>query len=322
MLKAYDYISDSPDRSLLQSGEHNLEELKLARAVVNKIGLRECTQIAKCVVCGCIKTKPLFEKWGIIYNRCPQCESVFAITDANSIEAYNNDADLMAFRKEDSYQAEAAERRDLIWDELLDWVSFRSFRYLGSNSGLVVTDFGDRYIGLINKIKASDLCISYSLKDSILEKNSGNIEKPDIVLSFDRIQKTLDPASLLAEMNEELKIGGLLFLSARTGTGFDILTLNSSAQIYPYEYVFLPSRYALSLLLQQAGFKLLDYSTPGKMDVGYVLNQYEHIDESNLFIRSLLKNSDKETLSEFQRFLQKSCMSSYAHIVARKEVGI
>lgn len=322
MLKAYDYIVTSPDRSMLQSEGQGSEEWSLAEAAVSKINCKKVPCSSGCIACGCFDIKPFFEKWGVTYYRCLSCESVFVAADADILEVYKKDEDLLAFRKEKKYQDEASDKRDLIWDELLEWVSFRAFRYLGTNKGLVVTDFGNRYVGLIKKIKESKIFRSYSLRDSIWGETAENERSADIILSFDRIQQTSEPLKLLTEANAELSKGGLLFLSARMGTGFDILTLKSHAQIYPYEYVFLPSRQALFNLLERGGFKLLDYSTPGQMDVGYVMSRYEHIEEDNYLIRSLLRDADATILGEFQRFLQKSCMSSYARIVARKEVDL
>ena len=107
-------------------------------------------------------------------------------------------------------------------------------------------------------------------------------------------------------------------MSARIGTGFDILVLKEHAQIYPYEYVSLLSKQGIERVLRHAGFEMLDYSTPGSMDVGYVKNKLPFVSSENLFVKNLISNSDQLLLDEFQRFLQKSGMSSYAHIVAKK----
>ena len=158
----------------------------------------------------------------------------------------------------------------------------------------------------------SELCGSYE----ILEE--GSQTRGDIALSLNLVQQANDPDRHLRELNRHLEKNGLLFLSARIGTGFDILVLREHAQVYPYEYVSLLSRKGLELALERNGFRMLDYSTPGSMDVGYVRARYAFIPEEDLFVRNLIRDSDERTLQELQRFLQKSGMSSYAHIVAQK----
>lgn len=274
-----------------------------------------------CAVCGSKNAELFFKKWGVSYYRCRECETIFVYVDEAVLEQYKNDNRLIGFRTGVEYQKEAAERRDIFWDELLDWISFRTYRHKGVNKELDVLDYGNRYQQFVNRIQNSGLCKSYTLKESILLSEFQQEElskKADVVLYLDKIQQSAHPAEDLREVNARLKEDGLLFLSTRMGTGFDILTLKEHAQIFPYEHVLLPSGKGLELVLNQTGFKVLEYSTPGQMDVGYVRSQVEYIDESNYFFKFLMRNGDTATMREFQRFLQKSGMSSHGHIVAKK----
>lgn len=320
MLKAYDYLEYSPDRSSLQNPEHFKQELQIARTIVDEMSALCSKAEPRCNVCRSTNAELFFEKWGINYYRCRDCESIFVSMEEAALEQYKTDRRLIEFRTADEYQKEAGERRDIAWDEILDWVSYRTFRYKGMNTELTISDYGNRYRELVSRIHNSSLCKNYTLKESILENSKQNDahEKADIVLCLDKIQQAVNPVGELCRVNADLKTDGLLFLSTRMGTGFDILTLKDHAQIFPYEHVLLPSGKGLEILLNQAGFQVLEYSTPGQMDVGYVRSKAEYIDESNYFIRSLMKNGDKAAMGEFQRFLQKSGMSSHAHIVAKK----
>lgn len=312
MLNAYDYVDSAPDRSSLQLSENFNKELKLAKNAVSRVLQMEKSGAPVCPGCRGKDISVFFRKWDVDYLRCAKCGTVFCEVDDSVLQDYHSDPELTAFRSGAEYQNEASEKRRLSWQEIIDWIQFRSFRYLKKNKGLDIVTGGDRYSGFAELVKSSDICGSYS------NCMDNAYSSADIALSFNIIQQWSAPGEHLAAMNRQLKQGGLLFLSARIGSGFDILVLKEHAQVYPYEYVTLLSREGLTNLLGEAGFELLDYSTPGSMDVGYVQSRREAIPQDDLFVRNLIFGGDSATLREFQRFLQKSGMSSYAQIVARK----
>lgn len=313
MLRSYDYVESVAGRTAIQSTERFNQELKLAKDAVGRVLQLEANACYHCPGCHGTEFYSFFTKWNVEYFRCPECGSVFAAADRHTIDAYQSDAELRGFRDSEEYQREAEEKRALSWHEIRDWMIFRSFRYLGRNRGLRIVSGGDRHRGFVDLIKRSELCGAYL---TLGEAESG--ARADIGLSLNLVQQTDRPVEHLTGMNRSMELGGLLFLSARIGTGFDILVLREHAQIYPYEYVSLLSKQGIENVLRDSGFELLDYSTPGSMDVGYVQSKYAFIPPNELFIKNLIRSSDQVILGEFQRFLQKSGMSSYAHIAAKK----
>mgnify|MGYP003816250769 CR=1 FL=1 len=141
------------------------------------------------------------------------------------------------------------------------------------------------------------------------------------MLYLNKIQQSIDPVEDLRALHDSMKEDGLLFLSTRVGTGFDILTLQQNiTNVFPYEHVLLLSKEGLQMVLSKAGFRVLEISTPGLLDLQYVLDNREGIEKNNLFIRYLIETADSNTLTEFQRFLQKGGLSSYAQVIAAREV--
>lgn len=317
MLRAYDYIENTASRAAIQTPAQFGEELRLARAAVEKalqIGRGEFTA---CPGCHGTHLVHFFSKWGVSYLRCTECGTIFCEADDGTLAAYQRDEELCAFRNSEQYQLEAAKKRKLNWQEQMDWMQFRTFRYLGRKSGVRVVSGGSRYRGFAEMLQRSEFCGSYAeLSDTV---GGAASEPAEVALSFNLIQQSNCPKAHLSALNRRMEPGALLFLSARVGTGIDILVLREHAQIYPYEYVTLLSRKGLTNVLGEAGFTLLDYSTPGVMDVGYIYSNRAFIPQEDLFLRNLIFDSDQATLGEFQRFLQKSGSSSYAHIVARKD---
>lgn len=317
MLKAYDYVEIPASRAAIQTSEQYNEEQKLAKAAVDRVLQLNNGNFTACPGCGGTHLTHFFSKWEVSYLRCMECGTIFCAVDDNTLAAYQSDTELCKFRLDEAYQQEATQKREQSWKELIDWIQFRSFRYLHKKEALRVLSGGSRYTGFTKLLLNSGACASYAELGQPFEE--GKPTRAEIALSFNLIQQSNKPVKQLAALNRRMEKGALLFVSARLGTGFDILVLREHAQVYPYEFVTLLSRQGLMNALHKAGFALLDYSTPGVMDVGYVHSNRAFIAEGDLFTRSLIFDSDQTILGEFQRFLQKSGMSSYAHIVARKE---
>lgn len=317
MLRAYDYIENMTNRAAIQTPAQFGEELKLAKTAAEKALQIGHSEFTACPGCHGTHLVHFFSKWGVSYLRCTGCGTIFCETDDYTLTAYQSDEALCAFRNSERYQCEAAEKRKLNWQEQMDWMQFRSFRYLGRKSGLRIVSGGSRYRGFTEMLQRSEFCGSYAELSNMA--GCAASERAEVALSFNLIQQSNRPEAHLTDLNRQMAPGALLFLSARVGTGIDILVLREHAQIYPYEYVTLLSRRGLTNVLKEAGFTLLDYSTPGVMDVGYIYSNRAFIPQEDLFLRNLMFDSDQATLGEFQRFLQKSGSSSYAHIVARKD---
>jgi len=315
--ESYEYL---PESKQLRNTKYFDEEVRIAKKIVRTIPLRDDNP-RTCIGCGRNEIELFFTKWDVEYFRCQKCGTVFANTDEDTVRKFSRDTELKELRTCEDYQNSIAEKRSVSWSELIDWISYRSFRYLGKNKNLKITDVGNRYTKLADMIKTSGLCSEYELTDSIWsdkkldETDDGHA---DVILCFDRIQNSTDPLSDIKKLNTKLKEGGLLYLGLKIGSGFEMLVLKEHADVFPYEHIFLPSVGSLEQIMEKAKFEILDESTPGKMDVASVLEKKDHIDQSELFIRKFIETADPRLLNEFQHFLQKSGMSSYARIVARK----
>lgn len=319
MLRAFDNIEYSRDSMENMKEPLFPEELRIAKSLVEKIpkaeeGLRNC-------LCGAEEMQLFFQKWGVPYYRCRECGAIQAAACPASVNAYNAAEELKRLRLGEAYQRDAGICRDLNWEELIEWVRFRTFRYLGLKRA-AVADIGNRYKGFCEKMRSNPFFAPYTLCQSILYGET-KVALPaapyDVILYINQLQGSTAPLQDLRAVLRALRPGGLFFLGTRIGAGFDILVLKEHAQIYPYEHVFLPSLPLLKSLLEQADLKVLDVSTPGRLDSVYVAKNKEQIAPGETFVRYLMEHGDKSVLQELQRFLQISGTSSYAQIVAQKE---
>lgn len=319
MLKSYDFFELSDVSSGIRDKSIFEEETRIIKELAE--GFPENAEPEACPACGCAENAEFFRIWGRAYYRCNSCKTVFMNPDLESLIQLNSDKRLISFRKSERYQSDAETRRSLLWDDLIFWLKYRFYRYLGRCEGLSLTDFGSRFDALSERLIKSGICQNYETRETLIRKKSGTepIAEADAILYFDHIQKYKNPAAKLEKLRNGLKDGGLLFLSLRTGTGFDVLTMKGSiTNLLPYEHVTLLSIAGVNAVLERAGYEALEITTPGVMDVKYLMDNTDKIPDNQDFIKFMLESGDKTALSELQRFLQKNQLSSYAQIVARK----
>lgn len=317
MLKAYDYSDRPMDNKMHESGLFNKEK-KIASKYVFDHPLKNVK--CECSICNSDKVKNIFSRWDVNYYLCESCASIFVPVSKEVVEGYSKLQEMKDFRNSEEYQNQASESRDVAWDDVVSWAEYRTYRYLGKNSGLEVLDYGNKYKGFVNKILNSKLISNYELRDSVLDiKLEGKVRNADVLIYMNQLQHEMNPIKKIEEIGKDLKNEGILLMSTRLGSGFDILTLKGGINdVFPYEHITLPSKKGLEIILDRAGYELLEITTPGTRDMNVVLNNKERIEDSNFFIKYLLDVADERTLKDFQQFLQKSCLSSFAQVVARK----
>lgn len=317
MLKSFEYSERKKD---LKAHEKNLINIEKTIAMQYVLEHPNKSNSTCCPICGKENNHYFFERWEVEYRFCKECGTVFVNVDEDTEKEYVKLPELVDFRNSSDYQEQEEKYRASSWDEIVTWLSFRTYRYLGRNNDLSILDFGNKYVGFSERIRCSKLCGGYELKESSLPTVTDHISgKADLILYMNQIKHEVHPSERLMEFRELLSDDGLLVLSSRLGSGFDILTLKGGTEsIFPYEHITLPSRKGLEILLTNCGYEILEITTPGTQDVDAVFNNRNKVDPNNYFVRCLLESADERTKSDFQQFLQKSCLSSFAQVIAKK----
>ncbi|OGQ05122.1 MAG: hypothetical protein A2W61_06290 [Deltaproteobacteria bacterium RIFCSPLOWO2_01_44_7] len=167
------------------------------------------------------------------------------------------------------------------------------------------------YFGEVLTVDESDL-----LKQETIRNHAFHT-----ALLLESLDRIYDPKNLLQVTSQHLKKGGLIFVTALVSSGFDMMLLQEkNIYLFPPDRTNCFSRKGLEQLLEKSGFELLEVSTPGILDVEIVkahLKQGASISLST-FERALL-DAPEEVCNDFQAFLQKSELSSFARIVGRKK---
>ncbi len=139
---------------------------------------------------------------------------------------------------------------------------------------------------------------------------------PDDSVLIKDIEKSNDSDELMEKVYSLLGNDGYLYINIRVGSGIDILTLWEDSNLYPVEHNKLLSIEGIKILLNNSHFILKELHTPGVLDVVNILES-----KSNNIPRFLkyLKDSNNITaIDEFQIFLQKNLLSSFATVIAQK----
>jgi len=297
------------------------KERDLAMAFV--VDLKLSQEIQPCLACGTPREEILFEKWGFQYAICPNTWSLSLTTlpEKQKIQNYFYLSDLSRFRASSDYQNVVSKKRKDLWERQLGWIEGRISRYLG-NEKYTVIDWGGKFVGWIEFLDTASFVEQLFIQDSLppINNETEKNDPVDIICLIDALQRETNPHNLLQRIADKLKPGGLLIASCRAGSGFDIVTLRENSEsVFPLDHIFLPSPQGMQLLVEQAGFEVMELTTPGLMDMKYIQNAHDKIPIDQYFLRYIMKNGDELLLERMQGFLQRNNLSSHLRCVARRK---
>lgn len=279
---------------------------------------------------------------GLTYNICAQCGTLFLKNrpDADGYEEFYKTSAIMKLFATAIFPQSNASRIENIYkprlQRMLDYyVKFSSkkgsFIEIGAGSGM--------YSALVKESKKFSRCIviepSPYLAESCRQKGLDVIEKTienvslsehedfsDVVLAgcFELLEHLLDPATFVKKIYSVLPAGGLFCLSTPNGRGFDILELKEKSTTLGLTHVNLFNPGSLTLLLEQAGFTVLEISTPGRLDVDLVYREFkaDGIEKSDSWLRHFLLTATDEMKEELQQFLVNTKQSSHMWAICQK----
>ena len=137
----------------------------------------------------------------------------------------------------------------------------------------------------------------------------------------DIVEHLFNPYQFLVECYKKLKKNGYIAIATPNGEGFDFKIMKEkTVNITPPEHLNYFNTYSIRFLLEKVGFKVIDLSTPGKLDVQIVLKSLKsdnRILRGNEYIKFLLSQNE-EVLENFQYFLSSNKLSSHMLCIAKK----
>jgi len=295
-------------------------ESELAQKFVSRLKFGQ--NIRPCPVCGGSRNEIFFKKWGVPYSICSHCWSVSlsSFPDRHLIAKYFHNSKLSRLRASREYQQQVSNNRRELWERQIGWIEGRIGRYLG-NSNYNVIDRGSKYVGWTEFMSTAGFVETLNVSDPLppILGQDYQRKKIHIVCLMDVLQRIPHPLEELKISHRILNPDGLLIASCRAGSGFDVLTLREhSDSIFPLDHMLLPSPKGMLILLEEAGFEVLEITTPGLFDMKYIQKAKAHIPPNQYFTRYIIDLDDDLFLERMQGFLQRNNLSSHLRCVAKR----
>ena len=288
-----------------------------------------------CPACGVGKSAKAFAKFGLAYQECLACATLYVSprpSDADIIRFYKT-SQARKFWNERLYGITAVRRQEKIIKPRFQWIEDSIQEYLpaaqkyadfnanqrGYVAGIgLLPGFSSRtLVNPLAPLAPKDVPAGVTLDERPWQEVKGTW---DVISLFEVLDHTSDVEALFRTLHSSLPKGGLVFLTSILGSGFDIQTLWGNAEgLYPPDRLNLVSVEGLNTLSKRHGFEVLEFSTPGILDVEIVAKTLEADPTLELprFVRYLLNRPEHERRA-FQEFLQANLLSSYARILIRK----
>ena len=138
---------------------------------------------------------------------------------------------------------------------------------------------------------------------------------------FEALDRSPNPAGLLESVKQSLKPGGLCFVTCLLASGFEVQILGKKSEIFvPPERMNLLSYEGINMLIKKTGgLEVLEFSTPGVLDIPNVISKLDSVKNSAFFNYLFSLRQDARLVKSFQDFLQLNCLGTFGRLVLRKK---
>lgn len=286
-----------------------------------------------CPACGSDEKQGVFRKDLFLYCECTECRSVFVSPrpTAKDIEDYRANAAASHYRAEHLARDTSKARRFHLLSVHASWLG-QIVDDRGSREARSYMDLGTSLPEIFDEIRQLDLFDELYCRDPMptleeacrergVEVNPEAVEKLGALTAFEQLEHQHSPYDFLCGIRDDLEEGGLLFMTTRTISGFDLLVLwDKAPYIFVPEHLNLLSIEGIHTLLKRCGLEVVEMSTPGQLDLEFVARASEADPSIELprFVRHLLWHCDRLGQNDFQAFLQKHRLSSHLRVAAQK----
>jgi len=285
-----------------------------------------------CPACDSIAKTGKFKKNGFQYNICNECHSLFCSprpTDEQLSAFYQNSESskywasvffpaVAEVRREKLFKKKAAKIAELLHMKNLHPASICD---VGAGYGIFLEELRPHFIDSNLAAVEPDPILAAKCREKGFETIEATAEQTqafhgrfDLVISSEVIEHVYSPLEFVQSLCSLVKPGGSCLMTGLGYEGFDILTLqeNSQSVSAPHHINFM-SIQGFESLFKRAGFKHVEVTTPGVLDVDIVLKS----DACPEYLKVLQSRGD-EALQALQDLLSKYKMSSHIWVWAQK----
>ncbi len=291
-----------------------------------------------CPLCYSMQYRPSFEKDGFTFVNCKEC-GLFYVTPRlrkTVIESFYRKSAAISYFQEHILVPTSSARKEHIFVPRFAYIQERvpdpgKLLDVGCGTGQfleIAHEKGWQPYG----VELNEFAVRYArdnfgfpIYDSSMESIDLASETFGVVTLWEVVAHLFDPPTILRECWRVLSPGGFLFLSTPNISGFEYRVLGSSHPNLDGLFFlnhFTPA--AIQRLLEQAGFRDVEITTPGRLDVDNVVKAVrERVAPplSDGFLADLLLSEEHpypDARAAFQQFLARHKLSGHMVVVARK----
>jgi 2-polyprenyl-3-methyl-5-hydroxy-6-metoxy-1,4-benzoquinol methylase len=292
-----------------------------------------------CPACDGARAQRAWEKFGLLYERCTDCETVYLSPRPapDLLAEYYATSKNYEYWNRVVFPASEDARREKVFVPRAGRIveiarrhgsSMRTLVDVGAGFGTFceeVVRIGafERTIALEPEPHLAQTCRAKGLEvvQAPVEHAKVPVEEVDVIANFEVIEHLFSPRDFLLRCADLLVPGGLFVVTCPNVKGFDIVVLGADANAVDTEHLNYFHPASLSELLGDTGFEVLETQTPGKLDAELVRKKAlagEFDLSGQPFLEQLMLERWETAGGPFQAFLQDSGLSSNMWLVARK----
>jgi 2-polyprenyl-3-methyl-5-hydroxy-6-metoxy-1,4-benzoquinol methylase len=143
----------------------------------------------------------------------------------------------------------------------------------------------------------------------------------DVIAAFEVLEHLFSPRRFIERCATLLRPDGLLVLTCPNVQGFDVATLGLRSGTFDHEHLNYFHPGSLPRLLERCGFRVVDVSTPGRLDAELVRERVLAGDlslDGQPFLRRVLLDQWETLGPGFQDWLAANRLSSHLWVIAQK----
>ena len=298
---------------------------------------RECLRYSPCPGCLEKEISSSFMRFGLNYVECAKCHSlrISPRPEDAALRTYYLESSAREFWRQKLSRMTKIKRREKIVKPRYEWIADSTYEYYPDARHIL--DINTNQEIILDEISSAELFKRKTIVDPLIPVDETLFPKIDVILApfsdmdlaedvdvitlFEVLDHISDVEAFFRKLHGMLKRGGLCFVTTILCSGFDIQILWDKAQnLFPPDRLNVFSAEGLKSLFLRHGFKCLEFSTPGVLDVEIVAKAVEQNSSADIpkFVRYLIENRDPSVRRDFQEFLEASLLSSYGRILIQK----
>ncbi len=290
-----------------------------------------------CPACHNLNVAQAFEYQSLNYRRCCACETLYispAPTESAHLE-YVVTSSAMAYWRDCMPEDMKKSRRPMYQDRVEYSKSMFSKLGISPKVSLEIGAGNGEFAEALSDATTIEQIVLLEPQELNLRNNNIQIIKGgfeelectqklfDVIFAWEVLEHILEPDNFLRLIRIVLKPDAPLIFSTPNERSVETRELGTNSTNILFDHVRLYNPTAIEALLKRNGFRVLELSTPGKLDTQRLVEMkakspdyFSHNPALNFIL-----DRDDDVLESFQMFLQKSLRSSHMRVVAVVDGG-